>query len=137
MNSKMIKELGVEKTKDWFRSLGISIFKPIGYNPKVDLVAEFNGKAQRIRVKAAKTAKNGKVRFDLNSSGRRMGVDVDTSGFDYYALYSIDRNKLYLLKSTEAPKVEVTIRFEDGKRNSKRIKKESIFEVESVVSPSI
>lgn len=132
MNSKMIKEHGVQKAKEWFQSLGVSVYKPIGANSEIDLIAEFNGKAQRIRVKAAKNTKDGMIRFDLDSSDRHGLTPENRSRIDYYALYSIDRNRLYLVEASKAPKSDLTVRFE-GKRNTKRTRDEETVLCENVI----
>lgn len=135
MNSKQIKAEGMKKTKEWFQSLGVNLYKPIGYNPVVDMIAEFNGKAQRIRVKATEKSKDGIVRFDMNSALRHSGTkptDVRKE-IDYYALYSIDRNKLYLIDVHKAPTTDITIRFENSKKNSKKMHFEKDVLVEKVI----
>lgn len=133
MNSKMIKAEGVKKAKEWFQSLGVDVYKPIGGNSEVDLVAEFNGKAQRIRVKATEKTKDGMIRFDLDSSARHGRAIENRKRIDYYALYSIDRNKLYLIEADKAPKSDLTVRFEKNKRMTKAVREEETVLCQNVI----
>jgi hypothetical protein len=68
MNSKRIGNLGEAKVLCKFVELGIPVYLPFGDNEKADLIADFNGKLNKIQIKTSKKAEDGKMIFDLNSS---------------------------------------------------------------------
>ena len=123
MNSKRIGNIGEAKVLAKFVEMGIPIYIPFGDDEKADLVAEFNGKLNKIQVKTSIKSKNGCSIFDLTSStahrtngGRRK---YSNSEIDYFALYSLDRDKIYLMKAPDNPMTAITIRFEDTKSGKK------------------
>lgn len=104
-----------------------------------NLVAEFNGKLNKIQVKTSIKSKNGCSIFDLTSStahrtngGRRK---YSNSEIDYFALYSLDRDKIYLMKAPDNPMTAITIRFEDTKSGKKiGVNYESDFLIENILN---
>lgn len=102
MNSKQIGNIGEAKVLSKFIELGFPVYIPFGDNEKADLVVEFNGKLNKVQVKTSIDAKNGNVIFDLTSStahrknGMRHKYTIDE--VDYFALYNLCRDKIYLLK---------------------------------------
>ena len=68
MNSKRIGNIGEAKVLAKFVEMGIPIYIPFGDDEKADLVAEFNGKLNKIQVKTSIKSKNGCSIFDLTSS---------------------------------------------------------------------
>ena len=54
MNSKNVGNIGEAKTLAKFVELGIPVYIPFGDNEKADLVAEFNGKLNKIQCKTSK-----------------------------------------------------------------------------------
>ena len=139
MNSKRIGNIGEAKVLAKFVEMGIPIYIPFGDDEKADLVAEFNGKLNKIQVKTSIKSKNGCSIFDLTSStahrtngGRRK---YSNSEIDYFALYSLDRDKIYLMKAPDNPMTAITIRFEDTKSGKKiGVNYESDFLIENVLN---
>ena len=139
MNSKRIGNIGEAKVLAKFVEMGIPIYIPFGDDEKADLVAEFNGKLNKIQVKTSIKSKNGCSIFDLTSStahrtngGRRK---YSNSEIDYFALYSLDRDKIYLKKAPDNPKTAITIRFEDTKSGKKiGLNYESDFLIENILN---
>lgn len=139
MNSKRIGNIGEAKVLAKFVEMGIPIYIPFGDDEKADLVAEFNGKLNKIQVKTSIKSKNGCSIFDLTSStahrtngGRRK---YSNSEIDYFALYSLDRDKIYLMKAPDDPMTAITIRFEDTKSGKKiGVNYESDFLIENVLN---
>lgn len=138
MNSKRIGNIGEAKVLAKFVEMGIPIYIPFGDDEKADLIAEFDGKLNKIQVKTSIKSKNGCSIFDLTSSTahrtngeRRKYLN---SEIDYFALYSLDRDKIYLMKVPDNPMSAITIRFEDTKRGMKsRFNYESDFLIENVL----
>ena len=139
MNSKRIGNIGEAKVLAKFVEMGIPIYITFGDDEKADLVAEFNGKLNKIQVKTSIKSKNGCSIFDLTSStahrtngGRRK---YSNSEIDYFALYSLDRDKIYLMKAPDNPMTAITIRFEDTKSGKKiGVNYESDFLIENILN---
>ena len=138
MKSKRIGNIGEAKVLAKFVEMGIPIYIPFGDDEKADLIAEFDGKLNKIQVKTSIKSKNGCSIFDLTSSTahrtngeRRKYLN---SEIDYFALYSLDRDKIYLMKVPDNPMSAITIRFEDTKSGMKsRVNYESDFLIENVL----
>ena len=121
MNSKNIGNIGEAKVLAKFVELGIPVYLPFGDNEKADLIAEFNGKLNKIQVKTSTKAEDGKIMFSLVSSTmhRKNGTKhIYTSDeIDYFACYNIARDKIFLFKVDETPNTTITIRYETSKNN--------------------
>lgn len=139
MNSKRIGNIGEAKVLAKFVEMGIPVYIPFGDDEKADLIAEFNDKLNKIQVKTSIKSKNGCSLFDLTSStahrtngGRRK---YSNSEIDYFALYSLDRDKIYLMKAPDDPMTAITIRFDDTKSGKKiGVNYESDFLIENVLN---
>ena len=121
MNSKNIGNIGEVKVLAKFVELGIPVYLPFGDNEKADLVADFNGRLNKIQVKTSIKAEDGKMIFDLTSSTvhRKNGIKhiYSSNEIDYFACYNISRDKIFLIHVDEAPNTSLTIRYEYPKNN--------------------
>lgn len=121
MTTKQIGNIGEAKVLSEFVRLGIPVYLPFGDNEKADLIAEFNGKLNKIQVKSSQKIIEDKVKFSLVSSTmhRQNGVKhiYTENEIDYFALYNLERDRVYLISINEEglPKSEVTIRFNPPK----------------------
>ena len=101
MTTKQIGNIGEAKVLSEFVRLGIPVYLPFGDNEKADLIAEFNGKLNKIQVKSSQKIIEDKVRFSLVSSTihRQNGVKhiYTENEIDYFALYNLERDKVYLI----------------------------------------
>ena len=52
--------LGFGKAIEYFTSQGITVALPLNDTQKYDLIADFNGKLQRVSVKTSRSTRNGK-----------------------------------------------------------------------------
>lgn len=121
MNSKRIGNIGEAKALCKFVELGIPVYLPFGDNEKADLIAEFNGKLNKIQVKTSQKAEDGKMIFDLTSSTqhRKNGekhIYTDEE-IDYFVCYNIQRDKIFLISVNDTPNTGITIRYEKPKNN--------------------
>lgn len=113
--------LGEAKVLAKFVELGIPVSIPFGDNCSYDLVAEFNGKLNKIQVKASNQTQDGCTIFELGK--RRMNTQGSyqqeylENEVDYFALYSIQRDKIFLIDYKIAPKKSINIRFISPKNN--------------------
>lgn len=138
MNTKKIGNIGEAKILCKFVEMGIPIYIPFGDNERADLIAEFNGKLNKIQVKTSIKAENGKMIFDLTSSTmhRKEGVKhiYTDNEIDYFACYNVERDKLFLIPIDQAPNTAITIRYEKPKNNQiKGIIFENEYEIENVL----
>ena len=121
MNSKSIGNIGEAKVLAKLVELGIPVYLPFGDNEKADLIAEFNGKLNKIQIKTSTRAKNGKITFGLTSSTshrKNGGTHVyDSSEIDFFACYNTVRDKIYLISINDSPDNHITIRYENPKNN--------------------
>lgn len=121
MNSKRVGNIGEAKVLCKFVELGIPVYIPFGDNEKADLIAEFNGKLNKIQVKTSEKVKDGKMIFSLVSSTlhRRNGVKhiYTNNEIDYFACYNIERDEIFLIKKEDAPNNAITIRYESSKNS--------------------
>ena len=141
MTTKQIGNIGEAKVLSEFVRLGIPVYLPFGDNEKADLIAEFNGKLNKIQVKSSQKIIEDKVRFSLVSSTmhRQNGVKhiYTENEIDYFALYNLERDKVYLVSINEEglPKNEVTIRFNPPKnKNQFKIFLEEDYLIEKVLN---
>ena len=84
-----------------FVQMQIPVYIPFGDNERADLIAEFNGKLQKIQVKTSEKCEDGKVTFSLVSSTvhRKNGVKhvYTKDEIDYFVLYNIETHMLLLV----------------------------------------
>jgi len=138
MNSKRIGNIGEAKALCKFVELGIPVYIPFGDDEKADLIAEFNGKLNKIQVKTSQKAEDGKMIFDLTSSTQhRKNGEKHTytdNEIDYFVCYNIQRDKIFLIPVNETPSTNITIRYEKSKNNQiQNIKFEQDYLIDNVL----
>lgn len=138
MNTKSIGNIGEAKTIARFVELGIPVYLPFGDNERADLIAEFNGKLNKIQVKTSIKAENGIVKFDLTSSTthRKNGIKhiYTKNEIDYFACYNLSRDKVYLIQVDNSPNTGLSIRYElTLNRQTKNIRLEKDYLIENVL----
>lgn len=121
-----------------FIKMGIPIYLPFGDNEKADLIAEFNGKLNKIQVKTSVSAKDGIMVFSLISSTthRKKGVRhiYTNKEVDYFFCYNVERNKCFLFKVPDKPITNITIRYTKTKNNqTNNVKYEEDYLFENVI----
>lgn len=117
MNTNQIGNLGEAEVLCKCLQLGYGVFLPYGDGNRIDLILEKDNKLYKVQVKTSATDENGTVIFKMasNKSTRQKITEVHNyteDEIDFYLLYSIVRDKIYLLPINEAPKSTVTIRYE-------------------------
>ena len=94
--------LGLAKAINYFVSHSIPVSIPLNDTQKYDLIADFNGKLQRVSVKTSRnTRTNGKsYEVQLRNTGGSSGQSVirlfDNDSADYLFVYTAD-DKMYLI----------------------------------------
>lgn len=101
MTTKQLGNIGEARALSKFVELQIPVYQAFGDNEKSDLVADFNGKLQRIQVKTSEKCEDGKITFSLVSSAvhRKNGIKhkYTKEEVDYFALYNLATNILLLV----------------------------------------
>ena len=138
MNTKSIGNIGEAKVLCKFVELGVPVYIPFGDNEKADLIADFNGKLNKIQVKTSIKAEDGKMIFSITSSTehRKNGVKhiYTPDEIDYFACYNITRDKIFLVSVEDAGNVQLTIRYEKPKNNqTANIRFEEDYLIENVL----
>lgn len=105
MYLSMQGNLGLGKAIEYFTSHSIPIAIPLNDTQKYDLIADFNGKLQRISVKTSRATENGKsfsvqLRNTGGSSGNNKVRPFDNKSCDYLFIYTINE-EYYLIPSKE------------------------------------
>lgn len=123
-----IGNLGEAKVLAKFTELGIQTYIPFGDGSVADLVAEFNGKLNKIQVKSTAIENNGSLNFSICSTTLHTGGEIQkhiysNEEIDYFALYSYITDEVYLLPINEAPSKKFTLRYKEPyKVNSNKAK---------------
>ena len=119
MNTKSVGNIGEVKVLAKFVELGILVYLPFGDNEKADLIADFNGKLNKIQVKTSIKAEDGKMIFDITSSTQHRKNEIKhvytPEEIDYFACYNIERQCILLFKVNEVPNTSITVRYEKPK----------------------
>lgn len=104
MNTKRIGNIGEAAVLNKFVEMQIPVYIPFGDNESADLIAEFNGKLNKIQVKTSES-KGSEYVVSLRSSTIRHGKDYrkvyTDSDIDYFAVYNIHSKILLLLPIAE------------------------------------
>ncbi|MCK9482348.1 MAG: group I intron-associated PD-(D/E)XK endonuclease [Bacteroidia bacterium] len=141
MDSKRLGMIGEAEVIAEFVKNQIPIYLPFGDNERCDLIAEFNGKLNKIQIKTSEKTSNGTITFELSSRRNNLTsskkVRYSEEEIDYFALYNLERDSIYLIKIQDAPKETITFRFEETKNNQvKGIRMESDYLFEKVIMPA-
>lgn len=85
--------------------MNVPVYVSFGDNEKADLVAEFNGKLNKLQVKTSEKFEDGKFIISLKSSTIRNQVNYvhkyDSSEIDYFVVYNLESDTLLLLPIKE------------------------------------
>jgi Holliday junction resolvase-like predicted endonuclease len=138
MISKRIGNIGEAKVLSELVRFGIPVYIPFGDTEKADLIAEFNGKLNKIQVKTSEKAKDGYYEVDLRSCKNHKTTPetyhYTKTDIDYFATYNIERDVVCLIPITEAPKAAIILRYVDTKNNqANKVHLESDYLLEKII----
>lgn len=92
MTTKQLGNIGEALAK--LVSMNVPVYVSFGDNEKADLVAEFNGKLNKLQVKTSEKFEDGKFIISLKSSTIRNQVNYvhkyDSSEIDYFVVYNLE-----------------------------------------------
>lgn len=136
MNGKTVGDIGEAKVLCEFIELGIQVYLPYGENSKVDIVANFNNKLNKIQVKTCShTIDDGKYNVYLkNTSLRSDGNSVVSlptkEDIDFFAIYCLEREKPILVPfELLENKKSITIHFDNQVFGSSLLEKNFYFDI--------
>lgn len=119
MNSKMKGEFSEAKALFEFQKAGVPVSLPWGDNQRYDMIAEFNGKLNRIQVKTANEEENGAIKCYCRSSANHT-TNKNLSDYvgqvDYFVFYNQTRDIIALVPIEEiGDKKNINLRIEPPK----------------------
>ena len=123
-----IGNLGEAKVLAKFVELGVQVYIPFGDGSTADLIADFNGKLNKIQIKSTEKDSDGSLVFSICSTTVRAGGEIQkhiysVDEIDYFALYSSITDEVYLLPIEKAPAKKFSLRYKEP-YNSKSNKAE-------------
>ena len=138
MTTKEIGMIGEAKILSYFKEKGIPVSIPFGDNYSYALIAEFNGKLNKIQIKTSASEDPEKTSFKISktriNSFEIINKYYSQEEVDYYALYSINRQEIYLVPFKEAPLKEINIRHLPPKNNQfSKIKMDKDYLIEKIL----
>lgn len=109
--------IGEVRVLSEFVKLGIQCYLPYGDGSTVDLIAEFNGKLNRIQIKTTqKIGSSGAMEWKVTKQEGYHGsrVNYNLNDIDYFAFYCIETDIVCLVPYDENfPKSTISIRLDD------------------------
>lgn len=119
MNSKTKGNISEAKTLFEFQKRNIPVCLPWGDNERYDMIAEFNGKLNRIQVKTANEEVNGSIKCYCRSSKNHTtnkSLDTYEKDVDYFVFYNQTRDIIALVPIEEIGSCKViSLRIEPTK----------------------
>ena len=101
MNTKRLGNIGEAKTLAKFTELEVPVYQPFGDVEKSDLIAEFNGKLNKIQVKTSEKFEDDSFVVSLKSSTIRKQLDYyhtyTSDEVDYFSIYNLESDTLLLV----------------------------------------
>ena len=129
MNSTRIGDIGVAHVIAKCLEKNISVFVPFGDNERVDLIILLDNIPKKVQVKTTNKDVNNVSVFNITSctsaiyNRKSMVRKYTKDEIDYYMLYNIARDEIYMVPFEDASDVQITIRHVKTKNNqSKNIK---------------
>lgn len=114
MTTKELGILGETQVLAKFASLGIPVSIPFGDNSSYDLIVELKKKLYKIQVKTSSQTAEDKIVFKIAKTRINQSENITSyyteEEVDFYALYSITKNEIYLVPFKEAANKEISIR---------------------------
>lgn len=141
MNSSQLGNIGEARVLSEFVKAGVTCYLPYGDGSTADLIADFNGKLNRIQVKTSSNlnkagAMEWKITRQEGFHGNRIGYSHDK--IDYFAFYCLETDIVCLVPYTDDfPKTTFSIRLDDyeGQR-LKTMRFASDFSIPKIINTS-
>lgn len=126
MNSTRIGDIGVANVIARCMSKNIPVYVPFSDNEKADLIILLNNVPKKIQVKTTLSDKNGVSVFHTSSCTSKIYNRKSVTHYysndevDYYMLYNVNRDEVYLIPFNECKGGSVTLRHVPTKNNQQK-----------------
>ena len=124
MNSKTKGELSEAKALYEFQKHNIPVCLPWGDNQRYDMIAEFNGKLNRIQVNTSNEEENGSIKCYCRSSKNHTTNKVCSTyqgEVDYFVFYNQTYDKIAIVPIEEiGDKTVISLRITEPKNGQKK-----------------
>ena len=121
MNSSQLGNIGEARVLSEFVKLGVPCYLPYGDGNTADLIAEFNGKLNRIQIKTTTSlTKAGAMEWKVTRQEGYHGnrVQYNTNDIDYFAFYCLETDMVCLVPFDENfPTSTLSIRLDNYNGN--------------------
>lgn len=113
---KQLGNIGEAKTLAKFVEMGVPVYVAYGDNEKADMVADFNGKLNKIQAKSSLKITDGLIIVDITSTHRKNGRNVKEvykpEDVDYFSIFNYESGMLILVPfEVVAGKTQLKIRY--------------------------
>jgi hypothetical protein len=138
MNSKQKGNISEAKALFEFQKRNIPVALPWGDNERYDMIAEFNGKLNRIQVKTANEELNGSIkcytRSSKNHTTNKQLLDYQND-VDYFIFYNQTRDLIALVPIEVIGEAKsINLRIEPPKIGQTNLKNFSDYSFENILS---
>ena len=137
MNSKQKGNISEAKALFEFQKYGIPVALPWGDNERYDMIAEFNGKLNRIQVKTANEEVNGSIKcYARSSKNHTTNKQLSTyqNEVDYFVFYNQPRDLIALVPIDVVGDLKsISLRIEPSK-NGQQSRNFSDYSFENILS---
>lgn len=117
INTKRLGNIGEISTIKKFVEHEIPVYLPFGDNEDADLIAEFDGKLQKIQVKSSSRNNGDTTVFTTkHRDSKTHNPSAPYDNIDYFSLYDYTNDEVYLIKNTH--KKSKTIRHVQALNNN-------------------
>lgn len=139
MHTKTIGSIGEAKVLSKFLEYGYDVYLPFGENSRADMIIDIGGNLLKIQVKTSTRIINGCAAFKLVAStwhNNNGSSHVYTENeIDYFVLYSIPLDELYMIHVNESPDTCIYIRHSATKNLQKsKIRNSDDYQIDNVIN---
>ena len=123
MQTKRIGNIGESRVLFEFVKREIPVYLPFGDNETADLVAEFNGKINKIQIKTITTInKNNALEFPTSRRpvGNNARIAYNEEEVDYFVFYCLELDKILLVPYKEVMNNKTSFTIKLDKSNNKK-----------------
>ena len=115
MNTSQIGNIGEAKALCKFVELGVPVYIPFGDGYEIDMIAIFNGKANRIQIKTTELVHNDSLmhwRTTKQDGYHGSKTKYDNNSVDYFVFYCIESDTLCLIPFEDIQSETISIRLD-------------------------
>ena len=123
MQTKRIGNIGESRTLFEFVKREIPVYLPFGDNETADLLAEFNGKINKIQIKTITIInKNNALEFPTSRRpvGNNARIAYNEEEVDYFVFYCLELDKILLVPYKEVMNNKTSFTIKLDKSNNKK-----------------